>query len=345
MVGFHELYERHWRDVYRFALFLSGNPTHAEDLASDTFVRAWNARGSIRESTVRAYLLTITRNLWRDMKRRSRGSCHSRTLTNRQSRPSGDQLVDLGWTERQLELVAAGDRAALLLHARDGLSYEEVARRLDISVGAVKSRVFRARQALDAIRAAPIEGDERDDRYPRRHSRSAAAVLRRTGERRHENAGRRIPARPIPTSRACRSGSTRVLKEQGGVPEAAATERRAFERTRMLLRYRNQTIGMAVAYSLLPFAFGFHGGQIDWILLRDKPAVGVAWLLTGIVCWIAGVHHRPSREAKYRTDERRTKHPAQHQALPLFSAQHAAPSTQHQHSAPSTQHSAPESAC
>ena len=49
MVGFHDLYERHWRDVYRFALFLSGNPAHAEDLTSDTFVRAWNARGSFEK--------------------------------------------------------------------------------------------------------------------------------------------------------------------------------------------------------------------------------------------------------------------------------------------------------
>jgi RNA polymerase sigma-70 factor (ECF subfamily) len=151
MISFHALYERHWRDVYRFALFLSGNPTHAEDLASDTFVRAWNARGSIRESTVCAYLLTITRNLWRDMRRRESRLVPLDDAEAPSIEASADALVDLGWTERQLELVATGDRAALL-HARDGLSYEEIARRLDISGGAVKSRVFRARQALNAIR-------------------------------------------------------------------------------------------------------------------------------------------------------------------------------------------------
>jgi len=157
MVGFHDLYERHWRDVYRFALFLSGNPTHAEDLTSDTFVRAWTARGTIREATIRAYLLTITRNLWRDMERRSRRHVPLDAAEEPAVSPRGDQLAELGWTERQLELVAAGDRDALLLHARDGLSYDEVARRLHISVGAVKSRVFRARQALAALRGG---GDE-----------------------------------------------------------------------------------------------------------------------------------------------------------------------------------------
>jgi RNA polymerase sigma-70 factor (ECF subfamily) len=157
MVGFHELYERHWRDVYRFALFLSGNPTHAEDLTSDTFVRAWTARGTIREATVRAYLLTITRNLWRDMERRNRRHVSLDAAGEPAVAAQGDQLAELRWTERQLELVAAGDRDALLLHARDGLSYDEVARRLHISVGAVKSRVFRARQALAVLRG---EGDE-----------------------------------------------------------------------------------------------------------------------------------------------------------------------------------------
>ena len=157
MVGFHDLYERHWRDVYRFALFLSGNPTHAEDLTSDTFVRAWTARGPIREATVRAYLLTITRNLWRDMERRNRRHVSLEAAGEPAVSAQGDQLAELRWTERQLELVAAGDRDALLLHARDGLSYDEVARRLHISVGAVKSRVFRARQALAVLRG---EGDE-----------------------------------------------------------------------------------------------------------------------------------------------------------------------------------------
>ena len=152
MVGFHELYERYWRDVYRFALFLSGNPAQAEDLASDTFMRAWTARGAIREATVKAYLLTITRNLWRDMKRRDLRMVPLDDAGMPTVGAQGEAVADLGWTERQLELVASGDRTALLLHARDGLSHEEIARRLDISVGAVKSRIFRARAALNALR-------------------------------------------------------------------------------------------------------------------------------------------------------------------------------------------------
>jgi threonine/homoserine efflux transporter RhtA len=63
--------------------------------------------------------------------------------------------------------------------------------------------------------------------------------------------------------------------------------RHAFERTRRLLRDRNQTIGPAVAFSLMSCAFVFRDGHVEWILLRDKPPVGIAWALTGIVCWVA----------------------------------------------------------
>ena len=152
MISFHELYERHARDVYRFALFLTGNPATAEDLTSDTFVRAWTARGTIREESVRAYLLTITRNLWRDTKRRDWRLVSLEAAGEVAVDATAERLADLRWTERQLAQIAAGDRQALLLHSRDGLSYEEVARHLDISVGAVKSRIFRARQALLALR-------------------------------------------------------------------------------------------------------------------------------------------------------------------------------------------------
>jgi len=161
MDGFQDLYDRHWRDVYRFALFLSGNPAQAEDLASDAFMRAWTAREPIREATVRAYLLTITRNLWRDLKRREARLVPLEEAAVPAIDARGDARLDLGWTERHLALVAAGDRAALLLHARDGFSHEEIARRLDISVGAVKSRIFRARAALAALRdRAGTEGDQ-----------------------------------------------------------------------------------------------------------------------------------------------------------------------------------------
>jgi len=69
MAPIHDVYERYAADVYRFALYLSGEPADAEDITADTFVRLWTAPGEIRTATVKAYLFTIARRLYLDRQR------------------------------------------------------------------------------------------------------------------------------------------------------------------------------------------------------------------------------------------------------------------------------------
>jgi DNA-directed RNA polymerase specialized sigma24 family protein len=59
-------------DVFRFALYLSGDRYEAEDITSETSVCAWNSPGRIETATVKAYLFTIARNLFRMDRRRRR---------------------------------------------------------------------------------------------------------------------------------------------------------------------------------------------------------------------------------------------------------------------------------
>ena len=54
-MNLHDLYSRYAGDVHRFALYLSGNAALADDLTSETFLRAWNSSTPIRESTVKAF--------------------------------------------------------------------------------------------------------------------------------------------------------------------------------------------------------------------------------------------------------------------------------------------------
>jgi RNA polymerase sigma-70 factor (ECF subfamily) len=151
MDSFREVYERHYGSVYRLALFLTGAPDQADDLAAETFVRAWTARDRLQYATVRAYLLTITRNLYRDQLRASRHfvELHESLAT---AAPPPAERVERASTLREIRArlpgLAAGDRRALLLYAVCGLSYADVAGRLGISLNAVKSRIARAREAL-----------------------------------------------------------------------------------------------------------------------------------------------------------------------------------------------------
>jgi DNA-directed RNA polymerase specialized sigma24 family protein len=49
------LFERCWPDIFRFALYLTGNRADAEDVASETFARAWTAPGEIRVGAVKKW--------------------------------------------------------------------------------------------------------------------------------------------------------------------------------------------------------------------------------------------------------------------------------------------------
>src|SRR5437879_6441822 len=71
VTSFHELYEKYSRDVYRFALYLSGNAAVAQDVTSETFIRVWSSPEPVRLATVKAYLLAIARNLCFMERRRS----------------------------------------------------------------------------------------------------------------------------------------------------------------------------------------------------------------------------------------------------------------------------------
>ena len=71
-------------DVYRFALYLSGDPSLADDITSETFIRVWSSPEPVRLATVKAYLLTIARNLYLMERRRSLRTPESRRNGSRQ---------------------------------------------------------------------------------------------------------------------------------------------------------------------------------------------------------------------------------------------------------------------
>src|SRR3982751_1803722 len=64
MTDFSALYRKYAPEVFRFALYLSGERAEAEDITSETFARAWASPETIRAATVKAYLFTIARNLF-----------------------------------------------------------------------------------------------------------------------------------------------------------------------------------------------------------------------------------------------------------------------------------------
>jgi RNA polymerase sigma-70 factor (ECF subfamily) len=150
-----ELYGRYSADVFRFALYLSGNHAEAEDLTSETFVRAWTAPEAIRSATVKGYLFTIARNLHLQAWRRRRREVEldvtiEATLRDPAAGPEteAERHAELDAVLRALQSLEEIDRAAILMRAMDDMPYDEIARSLGISVPAARVKVHRARRAL-----------------------------------------------------------------------------------------------------------------------------------------------------------------------------------------------------
>jgi RNA polymerase sigma-70 factor (ECF subfamily) len=155
MTDFEQLYERYARDVYRFALYLSGNTAQAEDIASETFVRVWTVRDTIRAASVKAYLFTIARNLHNDGRRRDARQVElPEGLLDHAPSPeveAADRQA-LEGVLRALQAIPEVDRAALLMRAQDGLPYEDIAAALGLSLAAVRVKVHRARLRIAELR-------------------------------------------------------------------------------------------------------------------------------------------------------------------------------------------------
>jgi RNA polymerase sigma-70 factor, ECF subfamily len=151
VIGIEQLYRRYARDVHRFALYLCGDVTRAEDIVSETFVRVWSSPEPIRQATVKAYLLTIARNLYLQQARReSRQDELAPELPDQAASPerSAEQRERLRTVLHALQRLPELDRSALLMRSLDEMPYEQIAASLGLSLAAVKVKVHRARMKL-----------------------------------------------------------------------------------------------------------------------------------------------------------------------------------------------------
>ena len=153
MITFHEMYERHSKDVYRYSYWLSGSADDADDITSETFARAWVGREQIRTETVKAYLFAIARNLY------LKGLRHTKRQTDLSRHHADPKPAPEEQVESRLELDRAMDaiqslpevdRAAFLLRVQHELPYEEIARIMQLPLTTVKVKIHRARLKLAA---------------------------------------------------------------------------------------------------------------------------------------------------------------------------------------------------
>src|SRR4051812_1181176 len=138
-----------------FARTLCGDATAADDLAQDAVMKAWDARSSFQVGTnMKAWTFMILRNQFYSEKRRSwRQSQLDQEAAERTLVAADDPEAPVALDEMRLALgmLPNEQREALILVGAGGFAYEEAAAICGCAVGTVKSRVSRARRALQGI--------------------------------------------------------------------------------------------------------------------------------------------------------------------------------------------------
>jgi len=157
--AFRGVFEVHHAAIRRYLHHRIGDPGIAEDLAAETFARAFAARASFADqgAGVRAWLFAIATNLLRD---ELRAATRRRALTERLRREPAAQVAPLPGDPElaaALRTLRRDELDVLLLFAWAELSYDEIAAALALPVGTVRSRLHRARRRLRAVLAGDPE--------------------------------------------------------------------------------------------------------------------------------------------------------------------------------------------
>ena len=154
-LSFQELYEGYAADVRRFALYLSGDAALADDVTSETFIRAWTSPTRIRAESVKAYLLTIARNTYLQFIRAERTRAElDEDVPDQAPDPhaTAGRREELSRVLRALHQLPEVDRSALIMRTMDELPYREIAQSLGLTSQAARVKVHRSRLALARIR-------------------------------------------------------------------------------------------------------------------------------------------------------------------------------------------------
>jgi RNA polymerase sigma-70 factor (ECF subfamily) len=149
-LSFESVYRKHVRDVYGFSLSILGNAHDAEDVTQTTFLNAYRAlsRGE-RIQNVRAWLLAIAHNVCRQRFRTAARRPQEVELDPEAAEAYHDEdAPTAGEIRTAMSQLAFNQRTVLVLREIEGLSYEEIGEAMGLSLSAVETLLFRARQAL-----------------------------------------------------------------------------------------------------------------------------------------------------------------------------------------------------
>lgn len=172
---------KYQRKIMRLLARMLNNQAEIEDIAQETFIKAYRALPQFRgESAFYTWLYRIAINTARNwLSSNQRKMLVSDTFETKEGETfsQSDNLIDIDTPEsrmisseiaqtvnKAIEELPEDLRTAIVLREIEGLSYEEIAQTMECPIGTVRSRIFRAREAI-AARLKPVLGQDNDRRW------------------------------------------------------------------------------------------------------------------------------------------------------------------------------------
>jgi len=175
------LVSKYQRKLARLLSRLIRDPAEVEDVSQETFIKAYRALGSFRgDSAFYTWLYRIGINTAKNFLVSQGRRAPTRTEFDSEEAENfeeGDLLRDINTPERMLFSKEIGEtvnaamealpeelRTAITLREIEGMSYEDIAKMMDCPIGTVRSRIFRAREAV-AEKLRPLLDTAPDKRW------------------------------------------------------------------------------------------------------------------------------------------------------------------------------------
>jgi RNA polymerase sigma-70 factor (ECF subfamily) len=172
---------KYQRKIFRLLSRLIRDSAEVEDVAQEAFIKAYRALPNFRgDSAFYTWLYRIAINTaknWLVSQGRRAPTSTEADIEEAETFDDGEHLRDLNTPDamlltrqvadavnRAIERLPEDLRTAIVLRELEGLSYEEIAETMNCPIGTVRSRIFRAREAI-AAELRPVLGTNKDQRW------------------------------------------------------------------------------------------------------------------------------------------------------------------------------------